>query len=948
MIKGYLALVLHAHLPFVRHPEDEHCLEERWLFEGITETYIPLLQVFQGLVRDGVDFHITFSISPTLLAMLSDKLLQRRYLKHLNSLIRLAKKEQRRTAKMPEFNRLARMYYERLTAEKEFYHKYNSNLITPFKELQEQGVMEIITSAATHAFLPLVLTEQALRAQIATAIDQHVSFFDRKPRGIWLPECGYSPKLERILHEFGLEYFCVDAHALRSARPQPLFGPLSPVLTPAGVAAFGRDEECSRQVWSAQEGYPGDFDYREYYRDIGFDLPLEEVTSCIHPDGIRVNTGIKYYRITGKGDHKEPYEPNWARDKAALHADNFMFNRQQQVEYWQQRIGRVPVVTAPYDAELFGHWWFEGPLWLDILLRKLHFDQDSLKTITPSAYLHLYSDLQVCDLAMSSWGRNGYADVWLRGENDWIYPALHLAEQRMTELADNFPKPSTVERRALKQAGRELMLAQSSDWAFTMDSKTTVEYAVKRTKYHVNRFTRLYTMLKSGSLDEAWLAALESVDNLFPDLEYRYYCSPKRLRAARPVNGKPRLLMLAWEYPPHTVGGLGRHVFALSCQLAEQGWEVHVLTLEPSLREAVEELTPMGVHVHRIPVLKPDGGEFIHWVFQFNLMLIDYCRKLAKEGLRFDIVHAHDWLVCTAARIIKHSYNIPLVATIHATEHGRNGGIHTDLQRQIHALEGTLTYEAWRVIVCSGYMRDEVIRLFNLPTDKVDVIRNGVDLDFPEKCAGQACLNQEPYAHNDEKVILFVGRLVREKGVYTLLDAIPRILAAHPEAKVVIAGTGPEENRLKKLIQPSIAQKVLFTGFVKDEERNRLLQIAYTAVFPSLYEPFGIVALEAMAAGTPVVVSDVGGLAEIVQHGINGLKAYPGDAYSLALQVIELLANPALARQVSATALTEVGNYNWSRIAQITIGVYERVLGEKESVQGIGQIASTLDCVDRE
>ncbi|GAX88925.1 glycoside hydrolase family 57 protein [Effusibacillus lacus] len=580
MAKGYLALVLHAHLPYVRHPESDKYLEERWLFEALTETYIPLLQVFRGLVRDGVDFRITISITPTLLSMLTDELLQQRYLQHLDRLIELADREVTRTSNSPDFNRLARHYADTFTSVRSFYLQNGCNPVTVFRDLQELGKLEIITSAATHAFLPLMMTEEAIRAQIRTGVDIYQSHFGRPPRGIWLPECGFMPGLDLILKECGIEYFFTDSHGVETGEPVPVFGTLSPVLTPHGVAAFPRDRESSQQVWSAREGYPGDYDYREYYRDIGFDLDFETVAPYIHPDGIRVNTGIKYFRITGGGEQKEPYNPDWAREKAARHAEHFLFNRQKQADHWAWHMGRKPVIVAPYDAELFGHWWYEGPVWLDMLLRKIHFDQDTVKTLTPSEYLELYFDYQVCRLPMSSWGRNGYADVWLRGENDWIYPALHQVEQRMVELANVHENPNPIAERALKQAARELMLAQSSDWAFIMDNKTMVEYAVKRTKQHVNRFTRLYEMLKSGIIDPDWLTQLEEIDNLFPGLDYRVYRSKQRIRQYHADPKRPRVMMLSWEFPPMTVGGLARHVYDLSRYLVRNGWEVHVVTAE--------------------------------------------------------------------------------------------------------------------------------------------------------------------------------------------------------------------------------------------------------------------------------------------------------------------------------------------------------------------------------
>lgn len=943
MIKGYLALVLHAHLPYVRHPEQENVLEERWLYEAITDAYIPLLQVFQKLIQDGVDFHLTMSITPTLLSMLSDELLLNRYLKHIDSMIKLTEHEVERTKALPEFNHLAVSYLKRFNDVRSFYLGCDCDLIRALRELQESGYLEIITSAATHAFLPLVLSEEAIRAQVKTGIRFYEKLFYRSPRGIWLPECGFKPGLDKILKECGLQYFFTESHGVGNAQPAPVFGLLSPVLTPHGLAAFPRDVESSQQVWNAQIGYPGDYDYREYYRDIGFELDEETVASFIHPDGIRLNTGIKYFRITGHGEHKEPYNLDWAYAKAVRHAEHFLANRQKQVGYWAGRMGRQPVVSAPYDAELFGHWWYEGPLWLDQLLRKIHFDQEDIKTITPLEYLGLYKDYQVCELAMSSWGRNGYADVWLGEENDWIYPALHQAEKDLISFANNFVRPQSFESRVLNQMARELMLAQSSDWAFIMDNKTVVDYAVKRTKYHINRFNRLKVMIKLGEIDEKWLSTVEKIDNIFPDVDYRDYRSNYPVNRFLAKKKHPRVLMLSWEFPPLIVGGISRHVYDLSRYLVKNGWEVHVVTSETGDTPHTEMIE--GVHVHRVHVIKPDGEEFLHWVFQLNLMMIDSVQMLVDSGLDFDLIHAHDWLVGDAARALKQRYGRPLIGTIHATEHGRNQGIHNDIQRNIHAQEWRLTYEARRVIVCSTYMKREVVDIFQLPSEKVDIIPNGIDVG--SLCIQDTALDQyskEPHARDHEQVILFFGRLVREKGVHTLIEAVPMILKECPDAKFIIVGKGPALPELERqAAKLGVGHKVLFTGFLTDEERNHLLNIASLSLFPSLYEPFGIAALEAMAARTPVVVSDVGGLGDIVQHGHNGLKMFPGDAASLSIQVIEIIKNKDLAYALADTARKEIGKFDWHHIAEQTIEVYLRVMDRETEKSALMQVATITD-----
>lgn len=524
MTQGYLNLVLHAHLPFVRHPDFSDPLEEDWLYEAITETYLPLLAMMERLEREYVPFPFTIVLTPTLLNMLSDELLQTRYQRRLEQLIELAEKETERLKDQPDFLRVAEMY---LYLFKENYYlfskKYGKNIIQGFRHFQDIGQIEVITCAATHGYLPLMMYPEAIRAQIREGVSTYERFFGKKPAGIWLPECGYRPGLDQILVEEGIKFCFVDTHCILFGTPRPRYGSNAPVYTPAGLAVFGRDTETSKQVWSSQEGYPGDVDYREFYRDIGYDLDYNYIRPYLHSTGLRKMTGLKYYRITGKTDFKEVYHPEWAREKAATHAGNFIFNRQKQIEYMRNFMHFPPVITAPYDAELFGHWWFEGPQFLEFVIKKMHFDQNQIKLITPSQYLALQQRLQVVQPSEGSWGHEGYHEVWLNGTNDWIYPYLHEASRRMIDLASSRRNPSHLEARVLNQAARELLLAQSSDWAFIMKTGTMVDYAIRRTKTHLNQFDKLTQMVDSGQIDVGELSKYEQENNLFPELNYQIY-----------------------------------------------------------------------------------------------------------------------------------------------------------------------------------------------------------------------------------------------------------------------------------------------------------------------------------------------------------------------------------------------------------------------------------------
>jgi 1,4-alpha-glucan branching enzyme len=531
MEKGYLALILHAHLPFVRHPEYEDFLEEDWFFEAVTETYLPLIDMITRLVTEKVNFRLTLSLTPPLCAMMSDHLLQARYRRYLYKLIELAEKEVHRTQDQPAFQPTAQMYLQKLRRARQLYDDwYRGNLLQAFRQLQNQGVLEIITCAATHGYLPLMTQRQAARAQVRVAVDDYQRHFGRRPRGIWLPECAYNPGDDVLLKEQGIRFFFMEAHGLLYGTPRPRYGVFAPAYCPSGVAAFARDMESAHQVWSSETGYPGDPNYREFYRDVGYDLDYEYIKPYLHNDGVRRNVGLKYHRITGRVplNAKEPYNPAAAHEMAAQHAGNFMFNRQKQVEHLQSILGKKPMIVSMYDAELFGHWWYEGPDFLELLFRKLHYDQKDIRTITASEYLEENPHNQVIQPEMSSWGDKGYHEVWLNGANDWIYRHLHKAAELMIELAEQNPSANGQKERALNQAARELYLAQSSDWAFLMTVGTATTYAQKRTLDHLNRFLALNDQIRRHAVDEAFLSEIERRDTIFPQLDYRVFRNTQR------------------------------------------------------------------------------------------------------------------------------------------------------------------------------------------------------------------------------------------------------------------------------------------------------------------------------------------------------------------------------------------------------------------------------------
>ena len=555
--KGYVSFVLHAHLPFIHHPESDDYLEESWLYEAISETYIPLLKNFKRLVDEKVDFRITMSMTPPLLSMLSNKLLQQKYIKYLEQLIELSEKEIKRTTFNQKMNNLSHYYYERYSEDLRLFRDvFKCDLISQFKHFQDIGVLEIITCGATHGYFPILyVNEKTVRAQIAVGVQTYERFFGRKPRGIWLPDCGYVPEADKYLREFGLDYAIVESHGVLYANPTPIYGTLAPIVSPQGFTVFGRDMESSRQVWSSINGYPGDYNYRDFYRDIGYEADYDYIKPYIAHNGVRVHTGIKYHRITGDTDNKDIYDIRWAKDSAERQAGHFLNSRTEQIENASKYMDKPPIVLCPYDAELYGHWWYEGPYWLYILFKKIYYDECNFKLITPSEYMDKYPEIQECQPCRSSWGANGYSEVWLNPSNDYAHKHLHTAGDRMCELAYNFrdsydilnnldnqikklkenKEPITkitstskyrntkLQVRALNQAARELLLAQSSDWLFIITNNTMVDYAHRRIKDHIGRFTRLYNELNSGKIDRKFLTEIEEKDSVFPDIDYRIY-----------------------------------------------------------------------------------------------------------------------------------------------------------------------------------------------------------------------------------------------------------------------------------------------------------------------------------------------------------------------------------------------------------------------------------------
>ncbi len=521
-----VALVLHAHLPFVRHPEHPRFLEERWLFEAISETYLPLLQVFERLEADHVHYRLAISFSPTLCQMLQDEFLRDRYIEHLDRLIELGAREVARTEGKGAENRLARFYYDRAVEDRVlFTERYERDILKAFDFYHKKGRIELLTTAATHAFLPFLASyPEALQAQIEVAVATHRTIFGRNPQGFWLPELGWFPGVDEYLRAYNFNYTIIDTHGMAFADPAPEKGSFAPIRTPAGLTVFARDFAASREIWDAEKGFPSDPVYRDFYRDIGYDLPAQAVETFLEPGGVRSATGFKYWAVTGQGVDKVLYESDLAAERVAFHAASFLDARAERAASVASLTGDLDggAAVCAYNAELFGHWWFEGPAFLEALFRQ-GAERGGLEFVAPSDLMSRYTFPQTATPEFSTWGKNGYAETWLDASNDWSYRHILRSVDRMIELAERFPDDGGLKERALNQAAREILLAQGSDWAFMMQERSFPDYARSRVEESIRNFTTIYESLGGNYISTEWLTNLERRHNLFPEINYRIF-----------------------------------------------------------------------------------------------------------------------------------------------------------------------------------------------------------------------------------------------------------------------------------------------------------------------------------------------------------------------------------------------------------------------------------------
>lgn len=384
-----------------------------------------------------------------------------------------------------------------------------------------------------------------------------------------------------------------------------------------------------------------------------------------------------------------------------------------------------------------------------------------------------------------------------------------------------------------------------------------------------------------------------------------------------------KILMLSWEYPPRNIGGLANHTYFLSCALADIGHEVHVVTCNAQ-SENYELMK--GVHVHRVTPYELEDSDFPKWVMHLNFSMLEKCCSLINND-SFDVIHAHDWLVAYTARAVKNIYKLPMLCTLHSTEHGRNNGIWNDIQRYIHSVELLLVRDASKVIVCSSFMKEHAEKVLGVNTEKLAVIPNGIEI-HPRLSEKEVSDFKNKTLKSDERLLFYIGRHVYEKGIQVLIHAMRFVLEKENNIKLIIAGAGPMTQELKELVASlGLRASIIFYGYLDEQEKQRLFAISDAAVFPSLFEPFGIVALEAMAEGCPVIVSDTGGFSEIVSHGFNGLKAITGSPQSLCDNILEIIQKPDLKKRITENALIDVSaNYSWKQIGDNTVRLYEKIM----------------------
>ncbi|GHU05456.1 glycoside hydrolase family protein [Spirochaetia bacterium] len=521
-----ISLVLNAHLPFIHNLGQPQAPEEQWFFEALSETYLPLLELFEKLDADHVPFKMALSFSPVLCHLLDDELLCKRYLEYVDKQIEFGLHEIDRTAGREALFSLARHYYDRTVEKRQFFTGHCGCKLLPLFDLyQKKGRLELLASPATHAFLPFYgASEEALRAQVELAVASYRHCFGRLPQGFALPEMGWSAELEGILRAFNFSYTMIEPHGLLSAETPARRGSFYPVKTPGGIYILGRDFYSAGDL----ERIMQDGLYRNNREDAGYELEAELVKPFLLSRGGRTVTGYKYWAsiIEGNDDttEKVPYNRQRAAERAALGAKEFLDARRSRLTEAGKHFDDAPLSLCVFDADQFGRFWYEGIAFLEALFREGAKQQDC-HFMNPAEYLFKQdiTAFQTVSPEFSSRGFNGYGENWLSASNDWIYPHLTRSLQRMVELAERFPDETGLRERALNQAAREILLAQSSDWPRLLYNQESTAFARSQAEASLRNFTTIYEALGSDYLSTEWLTVLERRNNIFPRINYRIF-----------------------------------------------------------------------------------------------------------------------------------------------------------------------------------------------------------------------------------------------------------------------------------------------------------------------------------------------------------------------------------------------------------------------------------------
>ncbi len=515
---GRVHLLLHAHLPFVREPSFDRFLEENWFFEAMAETYLPIIQMLNRLEEKGVPGTLNFSVSSALLSMLTDKLLLTRFSAHLHKQLELIEREKIRFQGNSELMEVVDFYYRRQLALINTWERdCGCEIIPALKRLEQIGKINLLTCVGTHPFLPAYQNDvEAIRLQLKITVRAFEDAFGK-------PECGYFEGLDNILAEYGFKYFFLETHGVLLAKPAPKYGVFSPVKTPAGLYCMGREQSSSMEVWSRKTGYPGHPEYREFFKDIAHERESEYLGDYFLAAGAHIETGLKYYRITGSED-KKIYRPWNALRLVEDHARLFVANREATVSSLLPNMdGNKVSILCPYDAELFGHWWFEGPLFIEKM-----FERAASSSVVEMASLEDSirepADKDVHKPIFSSWGEGGFGEVWMNDEVAFQYPMFFRMRKMMDDLKLRISKvagnarssKNATAKRFLAQMARELVLFQASDWAFMIHNNSAADYARARLNGHYENVCALYKEAVKANPDTKLLKKLEQKNNLFP------------------------------------------------------------------------------------------------------------------------------------------------------------------------------------------------------------------------------------------------------------------------------------------------------------------------------------------------------------------------------------------------------------------------------------------------